>query len=550
MQIIKRIISAFLICATLAPTAALADSEKSIICYPDNMPYGHYIQNDIALYNSQQTDFDGCIEEIVTRFKQIPYSDDEMPLSIDISKFSLPSGSINAFNEQLSYALQFEHPELFFLSGYFMSHYNNDIITSISMQDIQTENNEGETVTLHPYSMTKDEIKLRQSIIDAEARKILSYIDNSMTPLEKALTAHDYIVSNYEYDNTLTSRRLDTMVMQKTGVCEGYTRLFGYMMDILDIPWAPVPSIKHAHIWNKIQLDGKWYHIDLTYDDPTHENSSAYVSPSSQTYHKYFLLSDNAIKTIDNGHTEWNDENIYIADDTTYDDYFLHEYPRQLAYDDGNWYYFDTENNLCSVDVNSISGDPDIVYTSSSSFGWRYNGKYSSLVKYRGDLYFNSKNAVYKYNLRSGNTDVFYTHAFDNKNKNIYGLHINNDTIYLEIADDINNGITETAPLTLIEYPLYSVSASQIGHSDIVNISVDNSNIQNIAEYGDTLYIAEYRDNTLVNITQQQVKNIDHLFEYTLSDNTSKQLNVFVWNGAYMPLADFCEIHLSADVNE
>ncbi len=554
MNFIKKIISALIICVTLAPTAILAENEKSVIYYPDNTLYGYSVHGDIALYNSNHTDFNSCIEKIVNQFKQIPYSDDELPLSIDISEFTLPADDINDFKEQLGYALQIEHPELFFLAGYFMVQHNNNILTSISMEDISVKNDNGEIITLHPYSMSKTEIKRRQSIIDAETRKILSYINNDMTPLEKALTVHDYIIANYSYDtrvyidNTLASRRLDTMVMQKTGVCEGYTRLFGYMMDILEIPWAPVPSEKHTHIWNKIQLDGNWYHIDLTYDDPLFSDSSSFIPISSIVYHKYFLLSDNAIKNIDNGHTAWNDETIYPANDNTYDSYFLHTNPRQLAYDDGNWYYFDTENRLCSIDVNSISGNPEILYEDSSSFTWRYVNKYSSLVKYRGNLFFNSDNTLYKYNIQSGNTEVFYTHTFDNKN--IYGLHIQNDTVYLEIADNINNGVSETISLPLIEYPIYSVSASQYGHSDTINISVDNSDIQNIAENSDILYVAEYKDNILVNITQKKVTDIEHSFEYTLADICSEEIKVFVWNEAYMPLSDFCAVELNTEKME
>lgn len=44
------------------------------------------------------------------------------------------------------------------------------------------------------------------------------------------------------------------------------------------------------HIWNLAEIDGNYYHIDATFDDPTPDRYG-FVS------HKYFLLSDSAIKT-------------------------------------------------------------------------------------------------------------------------------------------------------------------------------------------------------------------------------------------------------------
>ena len=52
-----------------------------------------------------------------------------------------------------------------------------------------------------------------------------------------------------------------------------------------------VPSIECNHMWNKIKIDGKWYNVDVTADDPT-PNMSTYTNHSS------FLLSDEDIKTV------------------------------------------------------------------------------------------------------------------------------------------------------------------------------------------------------------------------------------------------------------
>jgi len=53
-------------------------------------------------------------------------------------------------------------------------------------------------------------------------------------------------------------------------VCQGYALAFKLCMDILGIESKVIlgmtPEGKHA--WNAVKLDGEWYYIDVTWDDP------------------------------------------------------------------------------------------------------------------------------------------------------------------------------------------------------------------------------------------------------------------------------------------
>ena len=42
------------------------------------------------------------------------------------------------------------------------------------------------------------------------------------------------------------------------------------------------------HAWNLIKIDGEWYHIDVTWDDPTPDLLG-------RVNHVFFLISDDAI---------------------------------------------------------------------------------------------------------------------------------------------------------------------------------------------------------------------------------------------------------------
>ena len=49
----------------------------------------------------------------------------------------------------------------------------------------------------------------------------------------------------------------------------------------------------YNHIWNAIFLDGKWYHLDLTWDDPVTNDGKDYLE------HNYFLISTTKLHNLD-----------------------------------------------------------------------------------------------------------------------------------------------------------------------------------------------------------------------------------------------------------
>lgn len=62
------------------------------------------------------------------------------------------------------------------------------------------------------------------------------------------------------------------------------------------------------HAWNKVKVDGKWYNLDTTWNDPTPN------SPTEVSYN-YFLISD---KILAKDH-DWIKSNYPAASSTLYD---------------------------------------------------------------------------------------------------------------------------------------------------------------------------------------------------------------------------------------
>lgn len=64
------------------------------------------------------------------------------------------------------------------------------------------------------------------------------------------------------------------------------------------------------HAWNQVQLDGKWYYIDCTWDDPTgggHERTTYYLNENLWANH----IEETSEDLVDNDVWHW--ENYYLT---------------------------------------------------------------------------------------------------------------------------------------------------------------------------------------------------------------------------------------------
>ncbi|MHA7965797.1 transglutaminase domain-containing protein [Paenibacillus sp. CAU 1782] len=109
------------------------------------------------------------------------------------------------------------------------------------------------------------------AIVEAKADQVLAEIlKPDMNDHEKIKAIHDWVVTHVEYDQSLSYYTAYHAVSLGKAVCQGYS-LLGYIMlkksgfDVL-IAEGSVNTGEHA--WNMVKLDGDWYHLDLTWDDP------------------------------------------------------------------------------------------------------------------------------------------------------------------------------------------------------------------------------------------------------------------------------------------
>lgn len=81
--------------------------------------------------------------------------------------------------------------------------------------------------------------------------------------------AKDYLVRHMQYDRRY--RTAYDAFRKKRGNCMAYSYAFLRLMQELEIPCVYVSSEHHA--WNMVKLKGRWYHVDVTWEDTIRRNT-------------------------------------------------------------------------------------------------------------------------------------------------------------------------------------------------------------------------------------------------------------------------------------
>lgn len=129
-----------------------------------------------------------------------------------------------------------------------------------------------------------------QSYVDGRVKGILKSLKlKNKSDYQKIKIIHDWIIENVKYDNSKQFYSAYAGLRHGKTVCQGYAMLTYKMLTEAGINCRIISGkanngeITEAHAWNIVQLDGKWYNLDTTWDDGT----SSY---------KYFLIGDNQMK--------------------------------------------------------------------------------------------------------------------------------------------------------------------------------------------------------------------------------------------------------------
>ncbi len=316
-------------------------------------------------------------------------------------------------------------------------------------------NVDGTVYSLIPtYTMSKSAVIAGNQMIKEKMDRLVSAASKLSTDIEKIIYVHDYVVGNIEYDyknydqahNNIYNALKDGVTM-----CEGYSETFNYALSLLDIKSYIITSNANVHAWNLVYLDGNYYHVDCTFDDPYYENPNLLTNPVSGNYSYENLMCSDSLNTR-NGHEakDWevNGYNVYgYASSQVYDNFFWRGIDEHMVYSNGYWCFaYAKESNssdtagfkICEAEFYSntkynIKEVRDINSCYRLSNGQKSKVYYPELQSYAGDIYYKTDKGIYVYNPDSDSdilvfkperTDNIYDFVIDEDNKTfsvVYG---------------------------------------------------------------------------------------------------------------------------------
>ena len=156
---------------------------------------------------------------------------------------------------------------------------------------------------------------------DAEIQNVVNnflatFIRPEMSDLEKEIAIIKYLVENVDYDfdeYNKTIHRLNNSykaygaLVNKKAVCSGYAKAFDLLAKKCGLTTNIITgdaysgTIYGPHAWNQIFLDGEWYNVDVTFEDPISNVKLGYEN----LLNKYINLPDTEMSLThdrDNGH--------------------------------------------------------------------------------------------------------------------------------------------------------------------------------------------------------------------------------------------------------
>ena len=170
------------------------------------------------------------------------------------------------------------------------------------------------------------------------------------TDLEKVFYVHEWLVQNIAYDrehlsdNVQDDHNLRGALLDGTAVCDGYAKTYALTLRKLGITGVLVTSKDIGHAWNMVELDGNWYQVDCTWDDP--------VDGSDQLgycMHKHLLCTTEEMNT---NHNDDGDDSVAfdlenlgtqnivnLATDDTYENTWWKDKKSAIFPCGGDWYY-------------------------------------------------------------------------------------------------------------------------------------------------------------------------------------------------------------------
>lgn len=189
-----------------------------------------------------------------------------------------------------------------------LSHINNFVHPYNGFNHIETQYDSLGKVTVYiKKSYSKKQIQELESKIDELSQELILPGDSDINNIRRV---HDYIINHSIYDSNRSDYNITTYnsdiaygpLFQGYGICGGYTDAMELFLEEMGIKSYKISS--DQHVWNAVYLDGKWVHLDLTWDDPVVSSGENLLE------HNFFLIDTTTLLALEQTEHVF-DQNIY-----------------------------------------------------------------------------------------------------------------------------------------------------------------------------------------------------------------------------------------------
>jgi len=151
--------------------------------------------------------------------------------------------------------------------------------------------------------VVQPDYKYARSFIRQTTQSIGQYLHvvdavKSSSDVVKEMAVHDYCLNHFRYDHSFGEYSTSVLgpVLNKSAVCEGIAKFVKLSLDYLGVKSLVVcgkarnpmdDSVLERHAWNIVFIEGRAYHLDVTFDMTLKGKSNRY---------DYFNLADADIR--------------------------------------------------------------------------------------------------------------------------------------------------------------------------------------------------------------------------------------------------------------
>jgi hypothetical protein len=207
-----------------------------------------------------------------------------------------------------------DYPEIFYVSGYtYTTHSRNDEVVSLTF--------------LAKYDYDQEECEKRETLIEAEAERMLSGLSAEASDYDKIKYVFDTLINETEYvTDAKDNQNICSVFLYHESVCQGYAEATQYLLEKVGIQATCVNGDVEgdSHAWNLVMADGAWYYLDTTWGDVDYQSQMGDSEVSGEVMtvnYDYFMITSERLYE-----THTPNRIVPLPDCiATKDNYYVHE---------------------------------------------------------------------------------------------------------------------------------------------------------------------------------------------------------------------------------